>query len=247
MNEIHKAYNILGLEPGSGFDTIKHRYRILELAWHPERMTKPDAKKEAVEELKKINNGFEKLKKHFEFEHQSGPSCRCQPAAAGPPPNHANGAGGSGSTSKNGSSSSGNANSSAAGKPGSAAGNQNSSSRSSSGPTTGSSAGQNDAERKRQEEQAARKRSEERERKAAEEEAARRAASAARRATEKQQATESAQMQETLTNDEPLRWKCALVIGVTFVALIAYCWAGCVARELMHLSRAATSKSEITI
>ncbi len=161
MNEIHKAYNILGLEPGTGFDTIKRRYRILALAWHPDRMTKPDAKKEAEEELKKINQNFEKLKKHFESKHQSGPSCRCQPAAAGPPPNHANGAGGSGSTGRNGSNANGN---SAAGDSGSARDNQKSGSRSSSGPTTGSNAGQSDAERKRNEEQVARKRSEERER-----------------------------------------------------------------------------------
>lgn len=234
MNELHKAYYVLGLEPGAGFDTIKRRYRILALAWHPDRMTKPDAKKEAEEELKKINNYFEKLKKHFESEHQSGPSCRCQPAAAGPPPNHSNGAGGSDSTGRNGSSSSGNANSSAAGKPGSAAGNQNSSSRSSAGSAAGANTGQSDADRQRREEQAARKRSEERERKAAEEEAARRAASAAMRATERQKDAEDAEKEETLTKDEPLRWKCSLLIGVTFLILIGYCWAGCAARDLVR-------------
>jgi hypothetical protein len=50
-------------------------------------MSSSDAKREAEEELKKINNVFEKLKKHFENEHTSGPGCRCKPAAAGPPPN----------------------------------------------------------------------------------------------------------------------------------------------------------------
>jgi len=35
----------------------------------------------------RICNYFEKLKKHFESDHKSGPSCRCQPAVAGPPPN----------------------------------------------------------------------------------------------------------------------------------------------------------------
>lgn len=39
MNEIHKAYNILGIEPGAGFDTIKRRFRLLALAWQPDRMT----------------------------------------------------------------------------------------------------------------------------------------------------------------------------------------------------------------
>ncbi|MFN8552528.1 MAG: DnaJ domain-containing protein [Candidatus Obscuribacterales bacterium] len=92
MNELHKAYQALGLEPGALFETIKRRYRRLALVWHPDRMTNAEAKKEAEEELKKINNMFEKLKKHFESEHPSGPSCRCKPAAAaGPPPNHSQG------------------------------------------------------------------------------------------------------------------------------------------------------------
>lgn len=86
MNELHKAYQALGLEPGAAFDIIKRRYRRLALVWHPDRMSSADAKREAEEELKKINNNFEKLKKHFESEHKSGPSCCCQSAAAGPPP-----------------------------------------------------------------------------------------------------------------------------------------------------------------
>lgn len=88
MNELHKAFTVLGLEPGAPFETIKRRYRRLALVWHPDRMTNAEAKREAEEELKKINNSFDKLKKHFETEHKSGPSCRCQPAAAGPPPNN---------------------------------------------------------------------------------------------------------------------------------------------------------------
>jgi len=87
MNELHKAYQALGLEPGAAFDIIKRRYRRLALVWHPDRMSSVDAKREADEELKKINNTFEKLKKHFESEHKPGSSCRCQPTAAGPPPN----------------------------------------------------------------------------------------------------------------------------------------------------------------
>ncbi len=95
MIELHKAYQVLGLEPGALFDTIKRRYRRLALVWHPDRMSSADAKREAEEELKKINNMFEKLKKHFETEHKSGPSCRCQPAVAGPPPNNSHNSAGS--------------------------------------------------------------------------------------------------------------------------------------------------------
>ncbi|MBZ0186179.1 MAG: J domain-containing protein [Candidatus Obscuribacterales bacterium] len=88
MNEIHQAYSALGLEPGATFEAIKRRYRKLVLVWHPDRMTNVDAKREVEEELKKINLMFERLKKHFDSDHESGPSCRCQAAAAGPPPNN---------------------------------------------------------------------------------------------------------------------------------------------------------------
>lgn len=198
MNELHKAYQALGLEPGAAFDIIKRRYRRLALVWHPDRMSSADAKREAEEELKKINNYFEKLKKHFESEHKSGPGCRCQPAAASPPPN-----------------SSQNKNS-----------NQNNNSSSSSGSS--------EAERKRQEEEATRKRTAERERKEAEEEAARRAAQATQSAQQKQQAADEAIKSEAIRNEEQVRWKCTLVIAITFVGLIGYCWVGCAARDLVH-------------
>jgi curved DNA-binding protein CbpA len=198
MNELHKAYQALGLEPGALFDTIKRRYRRLALVWHPDRMSSADAKREAEEELKKINNMFEKLKKHFENEHTSGPGCRCKPAAAGPPPNNSQ------KTNTN----------------------QNTGPKASSGPT--------EAERKRQEEEATRKRTEERQRHAEEAEAAQRAAEAAQRAQQKHQATEDAIKSETERKDEVLRWKCTLAVGVTFMALIAYCWVGCAARDLVH-------------
>lgn len=194
MNELHKAYQSLGLEPGTAFDTIKSRYRRLALVWHPDRMSSADAKREAEEELKKINNTFEKLKKHFESEHKSGPSCRCQPAAAGPPPN----------TSQNRST------------------NQNNNSSPS------------EAERKRQEEEASRKRTAERERHEAEAEAARRAAQAAQNAQQKQEAADEAIKNEATRKEELLRWKCTLVIAVTFIALIGCCWVGCAARDLVH-------------
>jgi hypothetical protein len=198
MNELHKAYQALGLEPGAAFDIIKRRYRRLALVWHPDRMSSADAKREAEDELKKINNNFEKLRKHFESEHKSGPSCGCQPAAAGPPPN----------STQNKSS------------------NQNNNPNSSSGPS--------EAERKRQEEEATRKRTAEREKKEADEEAARRAVQAAQSAQQKQQAADEAIKNEALRKEEVLRWKCTLVIAITFVALIGYCWVGCAARDLVH-------------
>lgn len=198
MDELHKAYHALGLEPGAPFETVKRRYRRLALVWHPDRMTSAEAKREAEEELKKINNNFDKLKKHFESEHKPGPSCRCQPAAAGPPPPN---------NSQNKS------------------GNQN---------TGAKSSGQSDAARKRQEDEATKKRTEERRRREQEEAAAQRAAEAAQKAREKQQGAEDAMKYEAARKEEVLRWKCAAGVAITFIVLIAYCWVGCAARDLVH-------------
>lgn len=195
MNELHRAYNALGLEPGAPFETVKRRYRRLVLVWHPDRMTSAEAKHEAEEELKRINNQFEKLKKHFESDHKSGSSCRCQPAAAGPPP------------------------------PGSQHTTGGRSGPKSSGPSE---------EQRKQEEESTRRRNAERERRAAEDAAARKAAEAAQKANEKQQAAEDAVNGEAARKDEALRWKCARIVGIVFIGLIAYCWLGCLGRDITH-------------
>lgn len=159
-------------------------------------MTSAEAKREAEEELKRINNQFEKLKKHFESDHKSGSGCRCQPAAAGPPPPNSQSSAGSRSTSNNSSSPS--------------------------------------EDQKRREEEATRKRNADREKKAAEEAAAKRAAEAARNAQEKEESAEDTLKGEALRRDEALRWKCTMAAGAAFILLIAYCWIGCAARDLVH-------------
>lgn len=84
MNEIQKAYRVLGLEPGTALDLIKKRYRQLAMVWHPDRMANSSAKIAAEEELKKINHSFDILRKHFEKHHRpSGPcDCRAEPSQA---------------------------------------------------------------------------------------------------------------------------------------------------------------------
>ena len=52
MNELHKAYRTLGLEPGTPPEAINQRYRILVMTWHPDKFT--DAgKHDAEQKLKK--------------------------------------------------------------------------------------------------------------------------------------------------------------------------------------------------
>lgn len=82
MNALHKAFQVLGLEPGTTFTQVKKRYRRLVVVWHPDRMNNEEARREAEEELKKINDAFEKLKKHFDSQHTSDSRCSCQPGAA---------------------------------------------------------------------------------------------------------------------------------------------------------------------
>jgi hypothetical protein len=82
MSEIHKALAIFGLEPGASQDSIQRRYKRLIMVWHPDRFPTEDGKKDAEEELKKINNANDVLKKHFATGHRTS-GCECQkPAGA---------------------------------------------------------------------------------------------------------------------------------------------------------------------
>jgi curved DNA-binding protein CbpA len=102
MNELHKAYAVLGLEPGSSLESILRRYKRLIMVWHPDRAPSLEHKEFAEEELKKINNAKDLLNKHFGAGggHKSA-GCACQPepdkptgsstrssAGSGPGPNY---------------------------------------------------------------------------------------------------------------------------------------------------------------
>jgi curved DNA-binding protein CbpA len=80
MNDLHKAYAVLGLEPGSSLDSIMRRYKRLIMVWHPDRAPSPEHKEFAEEELKKINNAKDILNKHFGSGggHKAS-ECECQP------------------------------------------------------------------------------------------------------------------------------------------------------------------------
>jgi curved DNA-binding protein CbpA len=82
MSEIHKALAIFGLEPGASQDAIQRRYKRLIIVWHPDRFPTDDGKKDAEEELKKINNANDVLKKHFASGHLAS-NCECQKPATG--------------------------------------------------------------------------------------------------------------------------------------------------------------------
>lgn len=78
--KLQKAYFVLGLEPGSPLDSINRRHKRLIMVWHPDRFPTEDGKKDAEEELKKINNAKDDLKKHFEQSHKASGACACKPS-----------------------------------------------------------------------------------------------------------------------------------------------------------------------
>jgi curved DNA-binding protein CbpA len=83
MNELHKAYAVLGLDPGSSMESILRRYKRLIMVWHPDRAPSAEHKEFAEEELKKINNAKDVLTKHFSASggHRAT-GCDCQAGAA---------------------------------------------------------------------------------------------------------------------------------------------------------------------
>lgn len=83
MNTLHAAFQKLGARPGTAFDILKQRYKVLVMVWHPDRMTTDEGRKVAEEELKNINNAFDCIRKHFQSAHRQGSNCECQPEANG--------------------------------------------------------------------------------------------------------------------------------------------------------------------
>lgn len=79
-----EAYFVLSLKPGDQMDKVNARWKRLAMVWHPDRFPSEDGKKEAEEELKKINDARDKLNKHFASEHKASGPCACNPTGAKP-------------------------------------------------------------------------------------------------------------------------------------------------------------------
>lgn len=79
MNRLHQAYQVMGLETGASLKEVTRRYKFLAFMWHPDRVQSDEKKSEAEEELKKINDSFDLLKKHFQNGHIEAHNCACQP------------------------------------------------------------------------------------------------------------------------------------------------------------------------
>lgn len=77
-----RAYFVMGKEAGTSMEVITERYKRLAMVWHSDRFPKAEAKAEAEEEMKKINNARDDLKKHFANNHKATGYCACRPGAA---------------------------------------------------------------------------------------------------------------------------------------------------------------------
>lgn len=83
MNDLQQAYFDLGIPSGSSMEAINLRYKRLIMVWHPDRMNNDDGRKVADEEMKKINNAKDVLRKHFDSgEHRDSGACACRSGAA---------------------------------------------------------------------------------------------------------------------------------------------------------------------
>lgn len=201
MNKVHAAFQKLGVAPGASLDAVKRRYRQLAMVWHPDRMPTPDGRRVAEEELKQINNAFDCIRKHFEFEHRQGPGCACQPAAT----QSATG-GGQNHSAENGGHSAGNA------QAGGSQGYSN---------PGGSQREKTTYEQEARAQQAERRRRAEEAHEAALKEALERARqAAAAHAAAAWAAKTKAQVTSQPLTEEQLRWRIAAVFAVLFVLLL---------------------------
>ena len=83
MNNLHQAYIDLGIPVGSSLDAVERRYKRLVMAWHPDRYPNAEHKREAEEELKKINSAKDVLKEHLKSsQHRETGDCECRSGAA---------------------------------------------------------------------------------------------------------------------------------------------------------------------
>lgn len=65
--EAIKYLKVLELEPGADFQSVKNSYKLLSMAWHPDRFSSEKHKTIAEDKQKKINAAYQWLKKNQEI------------------------------------------------------------------------------------------------------------------------------------------------------------------------------------
>lgn len=63
MSDLSQYYRLFGIEPGASPEQIKHAYRSQVKKWHPDQYANdPQMQKRAEEELKRLNEAYEKIR-----------------------------------------------------------------------------------------------------------------------------------------------------------------------------------------
>jgi curved DNA-binding protein CbpA len=85
--KLAEAYFTLGMKPGGSEEAVRRRWKRLAMAWHSDRFASQEAKQEADEELKNINNARDTLKSHFgSSSHKKSGPCACNANAGATDP-----------------------------------------------------------------------------------------------------------------------------------------------------------------
>lgn len=86
MDEVRRAYAVLGVQPGVAPAQLRARYKTLVKQWHPDRFAAdPQGQAEATLKMRQINDAYRTLLKHLVVDdgmHHA--STGSQPAAARP-------------------------------------------------------------------------------------------------------------------------------------------------------------------
>lgn len=65
--ETIRQLNVLELEPGADFQSVKKSYKLLSMAWHPDRFSSEKHKAKAESKQKKINSAYHWIKNNQEI------------------------------------------------------------------------------------------------------------------------------------------------------------------------------------
>ncbi len=80
-SDLHDSFIALGLKPGTSWEEVKEKHKLLAVGLHPDKF-KGEKKEKAETELKKVNHARDVLKKHFNQEHRET-GCFCRTPDAG--------------------------------------------------------------------------------------------------------------------------------------------------------------------
>jgi len=67
MNKQEKNYHILGINPGSSWETLRNAYKLAVRRWHPDRFPHDAVERDRAEEkIKVINGAYRELQNYYE-------------------------------------------------------------------------------------------------------------------------------------------------------------------------------------